>query len=147
MLDVADRPSHGDPRSQQPFEAPNWNADGSALIYNSSGRGETRGRLFRFDLATRSPRRSRRHSESRQQRSRPLVRRHRCSASATRAPGGVDDLHRRDGGGTPKRITPQTPSYLHGWSPDGKWLVYTGAGTKSSTSTRSRPTAAVPRSS
>ena len=28
--------------------------------------------------------------------------------------------------GTPKRITPLTPSYLHGWSPDGKWLVYTG---------------------
>jgi Tol biopolymer transport system component len=30
------------------------------------------------------------------------------------------------GGGTPKRITPLTPSYLHGWSPDGKTLVYTG---------------------
>jgi Tol biopolymer transport system component len=29
-------------------------------------------------------------------------------------------------GGTPKRITPLTPSYLHGWSPDGKFLVYTG---------------------
>ena len=33
------------------------------------------------------------------------------------------------GGGTPKRITPLTPSYLHGWSPDGKWLVYTGGRT------------------
>jgi Tol biopolymer transport system component len=30
------------------------------------------------------------------------------------------------GGGQPKRITPLTPSYLHGWSPDGRWLVYTG---------------------
>jgi Tol biopolymer transport system component len=29
-------------------------------------------------------------------------------------------------GGTPRRITPKTPSYLHGWSPDGKYLVYTG---------------------
>src|SRR5262245_15424779 len=29
-------------------------------------------------------------------------------------------------GGIPKRITPLTPSYLHGWSPDAKWLVYTG---------------------
>ena len=29
-------------------------------------------------------------------------------------------------GGTPKRITPLTPSYLHGWSPDGKDLIYTG---------------------
>ncbi|NHF60263.1 transporter [Flavobacteriaceae bacterium TP-CH-4] len=28
-------------------------------------------------------------------------------------------------GGTPKRITPMAPSYWHGWSPDGKTLVYT----------------------
>ncbi len=26
----------------------------------------------------------------------------------------------------PKRITQKGPSYLHGWSPDGKYLVYTG---------------------
>jgi Tol biopolymer transport system component len=29
-------------------------------------------------------------------------------------------------GGTPKQITPKGPSYLHGWSPDGKTLVFTG---------------------
>src|SRR5579871_2492140 len=29
-------------------------------------------------------------------------------------------------GGNPKQITPTGPSYLHGWSPDGKFLVYTG---------------------
>jgi Tol biopolymer transport system component len=29
-------------------------------------------------------------------------------------------------GGQPKRITSLTPSYCHGWSPDGKTLVYTG---------------------
>lgn len=28
-------------------------------------------------------------------------------------------------GGTPKLITPDYPSYWHGWSPDGKTLVYT----------------------
>ena len=28
-------------------------------------------------------------------------------------------------GGTPKLITPEYPSYWHGWSPDGKTLVYT----------------------
>ena len=28
-------------------------------------------------------------------------------------------------GGVPKRITPLTPSYMHGWSPDAKWLTYT----------------------
>ena len=29
-------------------------------------------------------------------------------------------------GGTPKRITANSPSYLHGWSTDAKFLVYTG---------------------
>jgi Tol biopolymer transport system component len=29
-------------------------------------------------------------------------------------------------GGTPKAITPLTPSYLHGWSPDASWLVFAG---------------------
>jgi Tol biopolymer transport system component len=29
-------------------------------------------------------------------------------------------------GGVPRQITPVGPSYLHGWSPDGKWLTYTG---------------------
>jgi Tol biopolymer transport system component len=29
-------------------------------------------------------------------------------------------------GGTPKRITARGPSYLHGWSPDGRWLLFTG---------------------
>src|SRR5438552_3596565 len=40
-------------RSAEPFEAPNWTRDGAALIFNTSGRGEGRGRLVRFDLATR----------------------------------------------------------------------------------------------
>src|SRR5216117_4563312 len=30
------------------------------------------------------------------------------------------------GGGTPRRVTAVGPSYLHGWSPDGRFLVYTG---------------------
>lgn len=29
-------------------------------------------------------------------------------------------------GGTPKRLTPESPSYLHGWSPDNKYVTYTG---------------------
>src|SRR5689334_14557199 len=29
-------------------------------------------------------------------------------------------------GGTPKQITPIGLSYLHGWSTDRKWLVFTG---------------------
>ena len=29
-------------------------------------------------------------------------------------------------GGTPKRITAKSPSYFHSWSPDNKFLLYTG---------------------
>jgi len=29
-------------------------------------------------------------------------------------------------GGEPKQITPKGPSYLHGWSPDGNFLVFCG---------------------
>ena len=109
-----------------PFEAPNWTPDGSALIFNGSGRGEVRGKLFRFDLATRQPALDRhRHREPQQQRPRALVRRHDARHQRPeRRP--VDHLHGARGGGTPKRITPLTPSYLHGWSPDAKRLVYTG---------------------
>jgi TolB protein len=115
-------------RSAEPFEAPNWTTDGSALIYNSSGRSEARGRLHRFDLATR--------------RSTPIDtgfanrnnNDHVLSFDGTRL--GISDQSQDDhqstiytlpaGGGTPKRITPKAPSYLHGWSPDAKHLVYTG---------------------
>ena len=30
------------------------------------------------------------------------------------------------GGGTPRRITEKSPSYWHGWSPDGKTLAFVG---------------------
>lgn len=49
------------------------------------------------------------------------------------AVSGADDSERGWGsyiyvlpacGGTPRRVTPQSPSYLHGWSPDGKTLSY-----------------------
>ncbi len=30
------------------------------------------------------------------------------------------------GGGTPRRITQKSPSYWHGWSPDGKTLAFVG---------------------
>src|SRR5678815_2833659 len=29
-------------------------------------------------------------------------------------------------GGVPTRITPNTPSYMHSWTLDAKWLIYTG---------------------
>jgi TolB protein len=114
--------------SAQPFEAPNWTPDGSALIFNGSGRGESRGRLFRFDLATRRAEPIDTGFANRNNNDHVL--------SFDGATLGISDQSQGDhrstiytvpvAGGTPKRITPLTPSYLHGWSPDGKFLVYTG---------------------
>lgn len=114
--------------SRQPFEAPNWTTDGQALIYNISGRVESWGRLARFDLATRTPTLLDTGTCIRNNND------HVLSFDGTML--GISDQSAADGqstiytlpadGGTPKRITPLTPSYLHGWSPDAKWLVYTG---------------------
>jgi TolB protein len=115
--------------SAQPFEAPNWTRDGSALIYNTSGRdAAVRGRLYRFDLATRQPALVDTGSANRNNNDHVL--------SFDGAMIGISDQSTNEGkstiftlpstGGTPKRITPLGPSYLHGWSPDGKFLVYTG---------------------
>ncbi|MEK7674834.1 MAG: biopolymer transporter TolR [Verrucomicrobiota bacterium] len=115
--------------SAQPFEAPNWTPDGSALIYNGSGRSENRGRLYRFDLATRQA--SLIHTDFANRNNNDHV------LSFDGALLGISHHSTNQGGrsaiytlpiqgGTPKLITPLTPSYLHGWSPDGQFLVYTG---------------------
>jgi hypothetical protein len=115
-------------RSAQPLEAPNWTTDGKALIYNVSGRAEGWGRLVRFDLAMRIPAFLDTGFAIKNNNDHVL--------SFDGAFLGISDQSAPDGqsaictlpvgGGTPKRITPLTPSYLHGWSLDGKWLVYTG---------------------
>ncbi len=104
------------------FEAPNWMVDGKALIYNENGR------LYRFDLETKIP---------------SLIdtgdvvgnnNDHVLSFDGTMLAISSSSKEERASivytvpveGGQPKRITPTGPSYLHGWSPDGQSLVYTG---------------------
>jgi TolB protein len=114
--------------STQPFEAPNWTVDGRALVYNTSGRSEGRGRLHRFDLATRQATPIDTDFAVRNNNDHVL--------SFDGRMLGISDQSTGDGestvftlparGGRPKHITTKSPSYLHGWSPDGKHLVYTG---------------------
>jgi Tol biopolymer transport system component len=113
--------------SAQPFEAPNWTRDGGALIYNASGNGDSHGRLFRFDLKTRqaSPIDTGFAIHNNND--------HVLSFDGTML--GMSDQSEGEssvytvpvGGGTPRKVTSLTPSYLHGWSPDGKFLVYAAA--------------------
>ena len=128
LLDVASGDRQVVFSSAEPFEAPNWTHDGRALIYNTSGRSEGRGRLVRFDLATRERTPIDTGFATRNNND------HVLSFDGSRL--GISDQTADDGqsvvytlpshGGTPRRITKRAPSYMHGWSPDGRFLVYTG---------------------
>jgi hypothetical protein len=111
---------YSDPGSLQ---APNWTADGKALIYN------TKGLIYRFDLKSRKPQlintdfvkhNNNDHVISFDGKMLGL------SSSSGKPEYGSLIYTVPIGGGKPKLITPTGPSYLHGWSPDGKYLVYTG---------------------
>lgn len=105
------------------MQAPNWTSDGKALIYNRNGR------LYRFDLATRTAAPIDTGFAIRNNND------HVLSFDGQRL--GISHHSEEDGGrsviyvlpaagGTPQRVTKGSPSYLHGWSPDGRFLVYTG---------------------
>ena len=101
-------------------EAPNWTRDGGYLVYNSMGR------IFTYDLTYGTIKEihsgfavfcnndhilSPDNSE--------------IAISHHTAPEGRSLIYRMPiTGGTPKLITENGPSYLHGWSPDGKSLTY-----------------------
>lgn len=112
---------HREPRSLQ---APNWTLDGESLIYNSEGL------LYRFNLETRTPREIDTGFADDNNND------HVLSFDGEQL-GISHHPEEHDGnsiiytvpvdGGTPTQVTPKGPSYLHGWSPDGRWLTYTGA--------------------
>ena len=103
--------------SRVPFEAPNWLPNGAALIYNASGGDPaTRGRLWRFDLATRTPtlidtgfaiRNNNDHVLSFDGKQLAISDQSQDNNQSTIYTLPVN-------GGIPKRITPLTPSYMHG---------------------------------
>jgi TolB protein len=110
-------------RAPGSIQAPNWTQDGKTLIYNSSGR------LYRFDLATGTPgvidtgpatNNNNDHVLSFDGKRLGI-------SNHSQEDGGVSIVYTLPiGGGQPKRITAKGPSYLHGWSPDGRFLIYTG---------------------
>jgi hypothetical protein len=109
--------------SPEAFEAPNWTLDGAALIYNS------RGRLYRFDLERRTPEvidtgfATRNNNDHVLSFDGSMIA---ISHHSEEDKGAAIVYILPIQGGEPKRITAQGPSYLHGWSPDGKFLVFTG---------------------
>lgn len=108
-------------RHPQSIQAPNWTVDGEALIYNGDGL------LYRFDLATGTPEQIDTGDVTRNNNDHVLTFDGTMLgiSSTNEALGGSSIYTVPVTGGTPTEITTHAPSYLHGWSPDAKWLVYT----------------------
>jgi hypothetical protein len=104
------------------FEAPNWTHDGTAFLFNRNGRIE------RLNVSGGAPEVLDTGFATR------------CNNDHGISPDAqwlaISDNSQGDGGsrvyivpiagGTPRRITEKSPSYWHGWSPDGKTLAFVG---------------------
>lgn len=105
------------------IQAPNWTPDGKSLIYNGSGR------LFRFDLETKKPTPIDTGTATANNNDHVLSFDGRQIGISNHTPelGGKSIVYTLPiEGGTPRQITQRGPSYFHSWSPDAKWLLFTG---------------------
>jgi TolB protein len=123
ILDVASGRREIIYKAPYSIQAPNWSKDGKSIIFN-----DYKGRIYRLDIVTR---------KVVQINTSNIV--HNNNDHVISFNGkmlGLSNFEKDLGGsviytvpitgGTPKRITPLGPSYLHGWSPDGKFLVFCG---------------------
>ena len=108
--------------TEDSLQAPNWTPDGAALIYNHNGL------LYRFDLTSRTAGVLDTGFADRNNNDHVLS-----------FDGSLLGISHHDEesegqsivytvaaqGGVPKRVTRHGPSYLHGWSPDARFLIYT----------------------
>lgn len=109
-------------QSDRHIEAPNWDPSGSSLLVNAEGR------LFRVPLDA---------PALQPVETGPATR---CNNDHGISPDGrqivLSSHHEGEGsriylmpatGGEPVCVTPQAPSWWHGWSPDGQTLAYVAA--------------------
>jgi TolB protein len=122
IFDIRDKSTRTVYQADTVFEAPNWSLDGKYLIVNSGGR------LFRLAVdgggaqpeavnIEPSLRLNNDHAPS------PDGGRIAFSASSPSSRGSQVYLCNADGSNVHAMVT-TTPSYFHGWSPDGKYLAY-----------------------
>jgi hypothetical protein len=122
ILDVRSGDRHIVHSVADSLQAPNWTPDGRTLIYNRNGR------LYRFDLESGEARLLDTGFATNNNNDHVLsfdgqwlgISHH---DAAQENQSFVYTLPAT--GGTPQKITDKGPSYLHGWSPDGQFLVYT----------------------
>jgi WD40 repeat protein len=121
------------------FEAPNWTRDGASFLFNRDGR------IWRFPAAVPDPvTAGAQPPPSPEPVAIDTSFATRCNNDHGISPDGTDlvisdnsqDTHDSlvyvlpitgiASGGAPRRITKNSPSYWHGWSPDGKTLAFVG---------------------
>ena len=126
VFDMATRATKVVYQADQIVEAPNWSRDGSFLMINTGGAlyrlpvnagGEPK--LEKIDLGEGGYRANNDHDFSHDGKMLAF------SASTPASRQSQVWLAHADGTGA-KLMTPASPSYFHGWSPDGKWLAFVG---------------------
>ncbi len=107
--------------SHESLQAPNWTPDNKQLIYNSKGL------IYTLDLQTREPKLLNTGQVKNNNNDHVLSFDGKMLglSSGVQSLGGSIIYTVPVTGGEPKQITPRGPSYLHGWSPDNKYLTYT----------------------
>jgi Tol biopolymer transport system component len=105
------------------IQAPNWTPDGKSFIFN-----DAKGILYNFDIATKTPVKINTDTVTHNNNDHVISFDGKMLglSSNVRGLGGSITWTVPITGGKPKQITPKGPSYTHGWSPDGKYLVFCG---------------------
>lgn len=104
------------------IEAPNWSRDGQSLIVNGDGR------LYSIPVAGGKPQLIDTGFATRCNNDHGISPDGKLLAISDQSQGKRQSLIYTlpFGGGVPKLMTDNGPSYWHGWSPDGQWLTYCG---------------------
>lgn len=105
------------------FEAPNWMPDGKKLLFNQGGS------IYTIPIEGGKPEMLNTGNAKRNNNDHVISNDGKWLAISSHRdgmPGGGSTIYYLPlSGGDPKLVTDSTPSYLHGWSPDGKDVVYT----------------------
>jgi Tol biopolymer transport system component len=102
------------------IEAPNWTPDGASLIVNGDGH------LFRVDIAEPSLVPIDTGFAVRLNNDHGIAPDGKTLVISNHTVVGQSCIYTLPvAGGTPRRVTENTPSWWHGWSPDGRTLSYT----------------------
>jgi TolB protein len=122
LLNVTDGNRKVIHQSATRFEAPNWMPDGKQLLFNEGGS------LYKIPIEGGTPEKLNTGFADRNNNDHVISFDGKMLAISHHIqgqPGGGSTVYVLPlEGGTPKQVTPLTPSYLHGWNPNGKEVVY-----------------------